>query len=186
MSDVLPSTIAQKSTGLVVLEFDQDKGVKDKKKLRNGISAVVHTGDTLWLANDEAPSLERLVAQPPGADGTQRYGGHTRFALEKYLNLNVDQEGVEANKIAECDLEGLDCRDGYLWLIGSHSLKRTKPDADESVQTNFVRLAMVTSDADRFLLARIPLLSENGTYILQSADQIPVMVSCGAALRATI
>jgi hypothetical protein len=64
-------------------------------------------------------------------------------------------------------VEGLDYRDGYLWLVGSHSLKRKKPDEDESVNDNIERLSKVTTDGNRFLLARIPVIEEDATYKLQ-------------------
>ena len=69
-------------------------------------------------------------------------------------------------QIEEADLEGLDYSDGYLWLVGSHSLKRKKPEEDESVKENVERLAKVGTDGNRFLLARIPVMEEDVTYTL--------------------
>ena len=47
--------------------------------------------------------------------------------------------------------------DGYLWLVGSHSLKRNNPKPGKPVAENLKRLGSVESDGNRYLLARIPL-----------------------------
>jgi hypothetical protein len=56
---------------------------------------------------------------------------------------------------------------GYLWLVGSHSLKRKKPKREDPVERNFKRLATVSSDGNRFLPARIPLVERDATYMLE-------------------
>ena len=48
------------------------------------------------------------------------FGSHRRFDLAPLLKLPDGTEG-------EIDIEGLDVDGGYLWLIGSHSLKRKSP-----------------------------------------------------------
>ncbi len=157
-------------TGSVVLEFRTDFNVSKKKKLRDGLSGVLQIGSTLWVANDETASLERLTNQRRNADGVYQYGDHVQFALNDYLRLPVSPSDVE--NIQEVDLEGLDYRDNYLWAIGSHSLKRKKPEEGESVEKNFKRFAKVSSDGNRFLLARIPLVEENGTYNLKKTAMV--------------
>ena len=61
----------------------------------------------------------------------------------------------------------MDVADGYLWLVGSHSLKRTKPKEGKSPEDNRERLAEVTSDGNRFLLARVPLAADGGLHTLE-------------------
>jgi hypothetical protein len=136
------------------------------KELRHGLSAVVQIGDTLWVANDETISLERLSRQKVSADGAHKYGEHKQFALNDYLRLPVLPPS-DPKDIEEVDVEGLDYENGYLWLVGSHSLKRNKPDKEDSIERNLKRLARVTKDGNRFLLARIPLVEKGGTYILE-------------------
>lgn len=137
-------------------------------ELRHGLSAVVQIGNTLWVANDEATTLERLTLRGQDNDGIYRYGGHKQFPLNKYLTLPFDPS--ENEKDAEIDIEGLDYKDGYLWLVGSHSLKRSNPN-EESIQDNFKDLARVKHDANRYLLARIPVVNEDDIYTLaQQAD----------------
>ena len=81
------------------------------------------------------------------ADGN--FASHTRFDLAPLLNLPGGGE--------EIDIEGLDVDNGYLWLIGSHSLKRKKAEENKTAAENIKRLANVTADGNRFTLARVPL-----------------------------
>jgi hypothetical protein len=151
--------------GTAILDFKQKYNLSKKKKLRDGLSGVVRIGNTLWVANDEMISLERLNAQGRRDDGTYLYGDHEQFNLSDYIALPVPPPS-DPQKIVEADMEGLDYSDGYLWLVGSHSLKREKAEAKESVEENFKHLAKVSSDGNRFLLARIPVVAEKGTYTL--------------------
>lgn len=144
-------------TGTVLLEFDPDSNkLGKKKKLSDGLSAVVQIGDTLWVANDEALSLERLSRRRGDSDGAIRHAGHRQFPLHEVLQLPMPP--AADGKIEEADIEGLDYQDGYLWLVGSHSLKRGKPDEEDSIEKNTKRLVKVSRDGNRFLLARIPLV----------------------------
>jgi hypothetical protein len=62
-------------------------------------------------------------------------------------------------------IEGLAYHKGYPWLVGSHRPKRSKPEA-ESATKNFAHLARVSSDGNRYLLARIPPVKRKGIYTL--------------------
>ncbi|CAN7544543.1 MULTISPECIES: DUF3616 domain-containing protein [unclassified Pseudomonas] len=134
--------------------------------LRDGLSAVVQVGNTLWVANDESLSLERFTRRERASPGQFLFDQQKRFPLASLLTLpvmpDVGKEDVEA------DLEGMsyDRDTGYLWIVGSHSLKRKKPDSTKSLKKNAERLAIVSRDGNRFLLARIPLVEENGTFTL--------------------
>ena len=152
----------------VLLKFNSKLNTLSKgKELRDGLSVVVKVGNTLWLTNDETLSLERLSAHMATSPFTDEYGDHAQFALSDFLELPLPPSpninGKE--KIEEADLEGLDFKDGYLWLVGSHSLKRAKPDKEYSNEKNLSRLAKVTADGNRFLLARIPLAEETNTLV---------------------
>jgi len=153
-----------KKKGSASLKFDPDlQQLREGKELRNGLSAVVKVGDTLWLANDEALRLERLsLKEEDSHGGTYKYGKHTVFSLDQYLQLPAPPS-TDLEDIEEADLEGLAYHDGYLWLIGSHSLKRKSPEPDQSLEENFQELAKVKTDDNRFLLARIPLDEETLT-----------------------
>lgn len=158
------------------LEFEPGLNqINPKKQLRQGLSVSVQVGNSLWVANDETITLERLTFQGRDVNGNITYGKHIQFDLTNFLTLpilpTVDDKGKL--KIAEIDIEGLDCRDGYLWLIGSHSSKRAKLDSSdfESIEESFKRLRKVTREGNRFLLARIPLEKEGDSFVLKKKAQ---------------
>lgn len=158
-------------TQTVLLEFDPNLNKLHKgKKLSDGLSAVVQVGQTLWVANDETLSLERLSRQPGSRDGDIRYAGHRQFPLRDYLQLPVAPK-ADDDKIEEADIEGLDCRGGYLWLVGSHSLKRDKPKDENPIGKNTERLAKISRDGNRFLLARIPLSDDTTPSLEQAVER---------------
>lgn len=136
-----------------LLKFDPalDPLDDEGKQLRDGLSAAVLDGDTLWLACDETTRLERLTR-----DRGDAFHAHEQFPLSALLDLQAPED-------EEADIEGLAVADGYLWLVGSHSLKRTKAKPDKTPKKNRERLAEVTADGNRFLLARIPLVDDGGT-----------------------
>ncbi len=67
--------------------------------LRDGISAVQRIGTTLWIANDETTSLERLTVRN-AARGEVICDEHRSFSLIKYLKLPLPKSD------AEIDIEG--------------------------------------------------------------------------------
>jgi hypothetical protein len=145
----------------ILLQFDPSLNRLDKdKELRDGLSAVVQTGNQLWLASDETASLESLIT----FDGGSTFKDHRSFPLDQYIDLPAEVE-------QEIDIEGLSFNDNYLWIVGSHSLKRSKPKGN-TAEKDIKRLAKVKRDGNRYLLARIPLVQENGVYQLvkQAAD----------------
>lgn len=127
-----------------ILEFNGSQA-----KIPDSLSAVVVVGDCLWVASDEVTSVERLSSE----DGVT-FNAHRSFALQDFIDLpargtNFDQE---------IDIEGLDHEDSYLWLVGSHSIKRKKADKSETIGKNIKRLAKTESEGNRYILARIPLV----------------------------
>lgn len=150
-------------------------------KLRDALSAVVQIGDTLWVANDETAHLERLTRQGMDVTGNPLYAAHTRFALHAYLQLPVAAD-AEDNEV---DVEGLAYHDGYLWLVGSHSLKRKKPQADHSTAKRIERLAKIVPDLNRYVIARIPLSTVDGVPTLQTPGaQLPQHTNGNALMKA--
>ena len=127
-----------------ILRLESSIPKKELAKIRDNFSAVVLEGSHLWLGGDEGTSIDRMTR---GADGN--FGDHQRFDLAPLLNLPGGEE--------EIDIEGLDVDGGYLWMIGSHSLKRKKAEADKTVPENIKRLANLSADGNRFTLARLPL-----------------------------
>ena len=155
---------------VVLLEFDPDLSAFGKgKALRDGLSVAVQIGDTLWVSNDETISLERLSLVREENTGAYRYGRHHKqFSLNDYLRLPVPPR--DSANLEEADVEGLDYKDGYLWLVGSHSLKRKRPKLKDGAKKAQEQMAQVSSDGNRYLLARIPVVERDGTYTLTKKD----------------
>jgi hypothetical protein len=144
-----------------------------EKHVRDGLSTVLCTGNNLWLSCDERTSIERLTRTGP-----HEYGQHASYQLADLLDLPGD-------KASEIDIEGLAEADHYLWLIGSHSLKRKKPDHEhEDVAKQLARLAKVEADPNRYLLARIPLLRKEQTGDFELHKTAPHPTKAHETLRA--
>jgi hypothetical protein len=128
--------------------------------LHKDLSAVTRVGGSLFVACDETASVERLQRMSNGA-----FGEHRHFALDKFVDLPAGADG-------EMDIEGLCAGDGFLWVVGSHSLKRSKPkreedDADDALR----RMEQVVREPNRYFLGRIPLVEEApGLFVPMRSD----------------
>lgn len=145
----------------VLLQFDpQALEVKAGEDLRNGLSGAAVADQTLWVASDEALRLEQLRYR---AD--RSYGDHQPIDLADLPHLPARPK--PGKKPKEIDVEGLHFDGNYLWLIGSHGLKRTKPKEEEKPAENVKRLSEVTADkANRFLFARIPVERDGVSFVI--------------------
>lgn len=114
-------------------------------KTVTNLSAVRCVGPHLWLGADEGTAVERLTLA-----GEQAIDHHS-FDLLAYLDLPGGAE-------EEIDIEGLAYADYYLWIVGSHSLKRKKPSAGGTAAETIDRLAAVSCQENRYLIGRIPLV----------------------------
>ena len=130
----------------VTLQFDKDQLSIGDADIRQGLSGVVLHGDQLWLACDEGCRLERLSR----AGSSLTFSGHQVFGLDTLLTLPAKAD-------EEADVEGLDVDGGWVWLVGSHSVKRKKPKKNDAAAEVAKKLTDVTRDGNRHLLARIPL-----------------------------
>ncbi|OLT21656.1 hypothetical protein BJF79_15415 [Actinomadura sp. CNU-125] len=116
------------------------------------LSAIRQDGPCLWAAGDETATVERLTAVT-GPDGAVTgYEGHVTVAL-------ADLVPLPAGPDEEADIEGLGRANGWLWAIGSHSLKRKKIKDGHPAAKSRKRLATVVREDNRFILARIPLVT---------------------------
>ncbi len=133
-----------RSANAVRLEFTPDSLVQ------SNLSGAALTGNWLWVAGDEACGLDRLRQLDPIGREVLRFGDVRDFPLADLLDL-PGKAGEEA------DLEGMAIADGFLWVVGSHGLKRknAKPDRDHA--DNAKRLAKVALDGNRRLLACLPI-----------------------------
>ena len=137
----MPNT---RSANAVRLEFAADSLVQ------TNLSGAAFTEDWLWVAGDEACGIDRLRRLNPVGQEALRFGEVRDFSLADLLDLPGAADD-------EADLEGMAVADGFLWVVGSHGLKRknAKPDRDHA--DNAKRLAKVTLDGNRRLLACLPI-----------------------------
>ncbi len=108
------------------------------------LSAGTRVGETLFVAADEALSVDRLVRDTDG-----RWAAHKRICLSTLLPLD-DPE-------AEVDIEGLAEADGWLWVLGSHARTRPKPTRYEDDCIDLDEIASLKNTRARCLIARLPL-----------------------------
>jgi hypothetical protein len=155
-------------TNIVLLEFHPERdNLSHDKELRDGLSVALRMGNTIWLANDESVSLERVTLCEEDSRGKSSFTrDHTQFRLHDYLDLPLPPHGETPDDINEADIEGLACDNKYLWLTGSHSLRRKQPKPDDGAKKAHKRLCSVGADGNRYLLARIPIVEEAGGYTL--------------------
>ena len=113
------------------------------------LSAVRSDGSVLWVAGDETATVERLVAEGDG------WGGQTSFALAELVDLPGDAD-------EEADVEGLARDGGFLWAVGSHSLRRKQIKDKHDGAKALDRLATVEGQANRQVLLRLPLEDVDG------------------------
>jgi len=125
----------------ILLDFETQA-----EEVISDISAAAFSPDgKLWIGSDEMIGVECLSPV-----GNHRYGEHQRFLLQDYVELFNTED--------EIDIEGMDYSEGYLWLTGSHSTKRKKVKGKKDAK-DLDRLATVTTDLNRFILARIPIIN---------------------------
>ena len=137
----MPNT---RHTNAVRLEFD------NSTEVQTNLSGAAFSGEWLFVAGDESAGIDRLERLPSTGRETLRYGSAKGFALADLLSLPGEPD-------EEADIEGLALVDGWLWLVGSHGLKRKNTKPDRSHADNAKRLAKVTLDGNRRLLACVPI-----------------------------
>ncbi|MET7330611.1 DUF3616 domain-containing protein [Nonomuraea sp. NPDC005650] len=141
----------------VELRFDH---ASQASQTHTNLSAIRQGSAGLWVAGDETATFEHLTWTG------DHFGDQRTFALADYVELPAGPED-------EADIEGLARANGYLWLVGSHSLKRKKvksKDPEKAAE----RLATVVREENRFVLTRLPLHDETpgpGT-ILSGKDNL--------------
>src|SRR5690349_12303365 len=95
----------------IVFDFTGADNIPD---LTTNLSGVVCEGDLAWTVSDEGRSFESFSRTPDG------YALRRQFALKSFF------PGLPHGH--EADLESIDLTDGRLWLCGSHSCVRAKPE----------------------------------------------------------
>lgn len=134
---------------------------------RANLSGAAFSGEWLWVVSDEAASVELLKRQTRPRDKALLHCVRTAsFPLSTLLDLAGEPDD-------EADLEGLAVHDGWLWLVGSHGLKRKNAKPDKDDRANAKRLTQLKLDANRRLLACVPIeTAPDGTprLVRQASD----------------
>ena len=118
--------------------------------VQTNLSGAAFTGDWLWVAGDEACGIDRLHRLDTVGAETLRFGEVRDFPLSDLLDLPGTPE-------EEADLEGMAVAGGFLWVVGSHGLKRKNATPERDHAANAKRLAKLSLDANRRLLACLPI-----------------------------
>ena len=129
------------------------------------LSACARVGDALFVAGDEAHSVERLTLGKHGW-----LTDHTRFHLKDFVELKDPDE--------EMDIEGLAFCDDWLWITGSHSRTRFDPRGDGAKPDSIeiAKFADLKDTRPRCVLARIPVVFDG--------DGAPILVRKAGKRRA--
>lgn len=135
----------------ITLRFKDQRAIRHVgDPIHRDLSAAARCGEALFLSCDETAGVDRLTA-----DG-EDFGNHRHFNLGDLLALPDGPEG-------EMDIEGLDGDGDWLWIVGSHSLKRGKADLGEQELIDSLEdLATTKRDPNRFFLGRVPLVRRDG------------------------
>jgi uncharacterized protein DUF3616 len=120
------------------------------------LSAVRTDENHLWAAGDETATIERFTLVDAGA-----YADHVTFNLADLLTL-------PGGPVDEVDVEGLARHGPYLWAVGSHSGKRKKIKPHHSDAKAASRLAKVSAEPGRRVLARLAIA--DGTPVPVTPD----------------
>ncbi|MEV5412004.1 DUF3616 domain-containing protein [Thermopolyspora sp. NPDC052614] len=133
----------------VELCFDDDARASET---HTNLSAVRQDGACLWVAGDETATIERLTAVHDAEGRVTGYADHRTVRLADLIDLPAGPDD-------EADIEGLARAGAWLWAIGSHSLKRRRIRPHHSAAKARRRLATVVREPNRFILARLPVVT---------------------------
>ncbi len=106
------------------------------------ISSLAVIGHSIFCTCDETATIERVLLDPETFEAAR----HRNFALGEIFDLPGGTDG-------EMDIEGLSISGGFLWVCGSHSLKRDDPGDD-----GLKDMEDIDWDPNRGFLGRVPLI----------------------------
>ncbi len=135
--------------GTLRFRFDAGLVREAGTPVHRDLSALAREGDTLFLACDEGAAVERLLREEGG------FGRHRRVPLHDLVDLPAGPEG-------EMDIEGLALDGGWLWVVGSQSVKRKKVKEGQAGARSLAALADTDWEGNRQFLGRFPLVEREG------------------------
>lgn len=138
--------MAEEPSGQVTLVFRASDEIEHADDpIYMDVSAAARHGDALFVCCDETAGVDRLTREGDA------WGNHVHVALGSFLDLPDGPSG-------EMDIEGLVADDGWLWIVGSHALKRGKPEGGP--EKSLRKMEKIKRDPNRDFLGRIPLSGE--------------------------
>ena len=142
----------------VRLKFRDPEAISEvSDPIHRDLSTAARAGQALFVSCDETAGVDRLIPTRKG------WGKHEHFGLGEIFDLPDGPEG-------EMDIEGLAVDDGWLWIVGSHSLKRDKPDEEDGRAKALRRMARLKRDPNRAFLGRVPLAMRDGVPVPVARD----------------
>jgi hypothetical protein len=144
---------SKKSVTLTFREKEAFRWVDDP--VHKDLSAAARSGDTLFVSCDETAGVDRLTPEGKG------WGNHAHFSLGDFIKLPGGPDG-------EMDVEGLEIDEGWLWIVGSHSLKRARPEGSGGAA--MTRMETLERDPNRAFLGRLPLVEREDGLAPMAAD----------------
>jgi hypothetical protein len=147
LQETWPEPAAPVAEALLQLDSPPEPG---EDPIAHDVSAAAAVGETLFVAADEAAYVEVLHRAGPNL-----LADHERVSLASMFDL---PDGAE-----EMDIEGLAAEDGWLWIVGSHSVTRRKPKAGRPFDAAAIeRFARLKDNRNRMFLGRAPLVRAPG------------------------
>ena len=114
--------------------------------IQEDLSACARIGDSLFVSCDETAGIERLTPE-----SRTLWADHGHYNLGAFFDLPDGEDG-------EMDIEGLEVADETLWIVGSHSLKRGKPDDGDGPVEALEAMVGLKRDPNRYFLGAVPLV----------------------------
>ena len=157
----------------------------------------------LMLATSIASGQQPSTVHQPRLDGDLAYGEElSGIAFWQKLLVACPDEGTEFNVLQrsgdgyellskvdllsdtkdEIDMEGAASDGQYLYIVGSHSLRRKKVDGDKAYEKNLKRLSNVAPHAESYGLFRITLDSD-GTLKTKDAISLQGILEANEVLQ---
>lgn len=120
------------------------KALGTRKEVRRDLSGIERYRDTLFLGSDETSGVEILRR------GAHAWGDHTHVSMSEIFELPGGPKG-------EMDIEGVAVDQDWLWLTGSHALKRGKAEGILDPQAALTKTGKIRFDINRQFIGRVPL-----------------------------
>lgn len=150
----------QQPAATVMLRFSDARAIQHvNDPIHRDLSTATRCGDSLFLSCDETAGVDRLTRCDDGL-----WGNHVHYPLGGLIDLPAGPDG-------EMDIEGLHCADGWLWVCGSHSLKRKRPKRPGHGPIQALeRMETIGRDPNRWFLGRFPLAEHDGGFVPVAID----------------